>query len=223
MRMAYVVSSHITYTAHSVPRLLASMQRWGVPKDDVFVVVTDSGREIVQKGPACTFWYVTHNSLNFSPYVELVNPAREKVLAEYDYVFFLMCTTEVGPRFVELTNSFQGSPDVVGGHRFNGSERAQCDFGAYKISYVRSQERLIRETYLNCTGEVNIQFEGCMALYAPVRQFYPWEGPTMEKVAEPQDVYGVGTPRITERYHAIDVTKYKANWGQNGTRIVGHI
>lgn len=223
MRMAYIVSSHITYTSISLPRLLESMRRHGVPKEDVFVVVTESGRDIVQKGPACTFWYVTHNSLNFSPYVEAINPERQAVLSNYDYMFFLMCTTEVGPSFVALTNAFQGTPDAIGAHRFNGGDKAQCDFGAYKLSYVRSQEQMIRETYLNCSGEANIHYEGCMALYAPERQFYPCEGPSMEKIAEPQDIYGVGTPRITERYHAIDVTKYKANWGQNGTRIVGHI
>ncbi len=220
-RIAYLVSSHVIYAPISLPMLLASMACFNIPREDVFVVVCESGREMVQRGPQCTFWHVTYNVPVNSCYIEAVNPAREEALKDYDYVFLLMCTTEIGPNFYQLTQDITDEWDVWGAAPFpyNGENCAQCEYGAYRLSYLRSQYAHIQKFH-GCGDAYAVLNEGRMMQRAPTSRYYPCDvTPAMVRLSEPRDFYGVGADRITEYYPAIDLFKHKSNWGQGGLTL----
>lgn len=219
-RIAYLISSYFTYAPLSLPVLLKSMREHGVPREQVFAIVCGAAKTVEQIGPDCTFWHVTHNSRNFSPFVEAVNPERSATLAGFDYIFLLMCTSEIGPKFLERTQQIPDGADVVGAHDFHNYGRAQCDIGAYSLDYLRSRKEVIDQHYRDTTDEFNIAAEGLMFAEAANRAFYADGKLPMREIPPHRDIYGVGGARITEYYESVDLTKYKANWGQNGRTLL---
>ena len=216
-RIAYLVSSHVVYAPISLPKLLASLKQHNVPREDVFVIICESGLECVQQGPQCTFWHVPYNVQVSSVFIEAVNPEREEALKDYDYIFLLVCTSEIGPDFYKLTQDITDAYDVWGASPFpsHGPNATQCDFGAYRLAYLRSDRAYIQKWH-GCGDSYAIHNEGITMQRAPTKTYYPCVGPTMvQTVGIPRDYYGVGAVRITEHYRAIDLYKHKSNWGQN--------
>jgi len=209
--LAYLVSSHFSYAALTLPRLLPSMKRAGIPRENIFVVICGCRRDFDMAGPDCTFWFVRHESRNFCTFVEAINPARD--LAAFDHVFCLLDTCEAGPRFGKLSADFDRSLDAIAAHPLMKERLAMSDLGAYSLSHLRQQSILI-ETFCDAEPQVNYDYEGKLFSLAKKRAFYGDDG-GRSIVAEAADVYGTGSQRITEHYTAVDLYKFKSNWGQN--------
>lgn len=209
--LAYLVSSHFSYSMLTLPKLLPSMRRAGIPRENIFVIVCGCRRDFDMAGPDCTFWFVRHESRNFCTFVEAVNPARD--LSRFDHVFCLLDTCEAGPRFGKLSADFDRSLDAVAAHPLMEERLAMSDIGAYSLAHLRSQAGLI-DTFCDAEIQVNYDFEGKMFGLAERRAFYGGDG-GRKIYADPADIYGTGTLRITEHYTAVDLFKFKSNWGQN--------
>lgn len=225
--IAYLISSHFSYAPMALPRLLDSMIASGVKPEQIFVVMCGCRREFDQRTTKGTFWYVNHESRNFCTFVEAVDERRREALQNFDHVFCLLDTSEVGPQFAELTNKFDREWDAVGVNPHGSQERAQCDLAAYSLDHLRSIQHHI-ETFRNAHPSVNWEWEGRVFGEAERRTFYGREhwGPLpknkggfehigKEVVAGPQDIYGTGSMRITEYYKYADMYRFKSNWGQN--------
>lgn len=221
--IAYLVSSHFSYSTLALPILLESMRNCGIPAEHIFVIVCGCKREFDQRGPDCTFWFVNHESRNFCTFVEAISPARANALADFEHVFCLLDTCKAGPDFRERSQSFDRGLDAVAANPHTSERLAQSDLAAYSLVYLRSQSRTI-ETFRNAPSVVNLDWEGRIFRLAPRRDFYcgdSWDG--MRVVCGPEDVYGTGTARITEYYHSVDLIHFKSNWGQHGRNLSDRI
>lgn len=217
--LAYLVSSHFSYAPLALPRLLQSMRDCGIAAEHIFVVLCGCKREFDQKGPDCTFWFVNHESRNFCTFIEAINPARAEALSPFDHVFCLLDTCQAGPRFAELSQNFDRDLDAVAANPHLPHKVAQADLAAYSLRHLRSQAEAI-ETFRNAHPTVNLDWEGVIFHRAEKRAFYcgdSWDG--MKVICGPEDVYGTGTPRITEHYHSVDLIHFKSNWGQHGRNL----
>ncbi len=224
--IAYLISSHFSYCTLALPQLLKSMREAGVPKEDIFVVLSGCKREFEQVGPDCTFWYVGHESRNFATYVEAVNPWRHNALERFDHMFHLTDTCLVLPDFYKLSMTFNRNLDAVGATPFMGPQLAQTEFGAYKLDYLHGRAPMINKIYRNVTHDDNVDYEGRMfGLADPAKRAF-YSGTNDEKcvvINGPMDIYGTGTPRITERYTAVELLHFKSNWGQHGRKLLDTI
>lgn len=222
-KIAYLVSSHFSYCTFAVPPLLQSMKESGVPASSIFVIVCGCVREFDVKTIMGNFWYVNHESRNFCTFVEAINPKREESLKDFSHVFCLLDTCKAGPRFAELTSDIDIELDAVGANPFCGFHKTQSDLGAYKIDYLKKRGSII-SMFKNAPPIVNFDYEGKMYEYAPTenRCFYGGIGGN-QHYADAADVYGTGTLRLTEYYTAIDLYKYKSNWGQNGKNLLDRL
>jgi hypothetical protein len=225
--IAYLISSHFSYAPMALPRLLDSMIASGVKPEQIFVVMCGCRREFDQRTTRGTFWYVNHESRNFCAFVEAVDERRREALQDFDHVFCLLDTSEVGPKFAAVTDDFDREWDAVGVNPHGGEDRAQCDLAAYSLDHLRSIRHHI-ETFRNAHSSVNWEWEGKVFGLAQRKWFYGREkwGPIArtrtsyehigkQVVAGPLDVYGTGSMRITEYYKYADMFRFKSNWGQN--------
>ena len=211
--LAYLVSSHFSYSPLALPILLESMRCCGIPAAHIFVIVCGCKREFDQRGPDCTFWFVNHESRNFCTFIEAVNPARTDSLSPFDHVFCLLDTCKAGPKFAELSSKFDRNLDAC----------AANPHTTERLAHLRSMAETI-ETFRNAPSVVNLDWEGRVFQKAPNRAFYrgdSWD--EMQVVCGPEDVYGTGTPRITEHYRAVDLIHFKSNWGQYGRNLSDRI
>jgi hypothetical protein len=225
--IAYLISSHFSYAPMALPRLLDSMLASGVKPEQIFVVMCGCQREFDQKTTKGTFWYVSHESRNFCTFVEAVDERRRETLAEFDHVFCLLDTSEVGPKFAALTDDFDREYDAVGVCPIQGEQRAMCDLAAYSLDHLRANKHHI-DQFRNAEPSVNWDWEGRVFELAERKWFYgrerwgtlpkvpeDYENYGKQVVAGPQDVYGTGSMRITEYYKYADMFRFKSNWGQN--------
>jgi hypothetical protein len=184
-------------------------------------------REFDQRTTKGTFWFVSHESRNFCTFVEAVDERRREALQDFDHVFCLLDTSEVGPQFAALTDDFDREYDAVGVCPIQGEQRAMCDLAAYSLDHLRANKHHI-DQFRNAEPSVNWDWEGRIFERAERKWFYgrerwgtlprvpaDYEHYGKQVIAEPQDVYGTGSMRITEYYKYADMYRFKSNWGQN--------
>ena len=222
--LAYLISSHFSYAPLALPGMLRSMRASGIPPEQIFVVLCGCVREFDQRGPDCAFWFVTHESRNFSTFVEAIDPRRAEALAPFDHVWALMDSSRAGPRFGVLSQEFDRDLQACGANPLPPTDRAMTDLAVYSLEFLSSQAELIA-TYKNVTHEVNATHEGVLFRRADRRAFFPGDGqgmgilrdcgPGMRLTADGTDIYGTGVLRITEHYHSVDYYHFKSNWGQH--------
>ena len=89
---------------------------------------------------------------------------------------------------------------------------AQTELGAYSLEFLRAQRDWIMQ-WVDVDVVTNAHHAGELFSRASQRALY---GEGRYDIQPAQDVYGTGTMRITEYYPALDLWKYKSNWGQHG-------
>jgi hypothetical protein len=216
-KLAYVISSYFVYAPFTLPVILPSLIKSGISPDDIFVVICGCCIELNLKSRQGTFWYVKHDSRNFSVFVEAINPRRTE-LKQYSHIFLLMDTCKAGLDFYAKSSDIDLSKDAVGANAYiNGG----CigDLAAYKLDYLLSQKETIG-LFVNVSSINNYYWEGRMFAEAGSKSFYGGGSGRMIVVGKPFDIYGTGTLRITEYYPEIDLYKFKSNWGQHGLNFV---
>jgi hypothetical protein len=127
----------------------------------------------------------------------------------FEYAFFLQDTMMVEPWFVDYVVEYT-DPDINVTAVHNGI----CNLMCCRMDYVRSRRESLQRMR-NCTKKESIDHEGLLYTTAPrdKRALYD-----VERIPDLTPVYPYGspTPRMTEYYTPIGITKYKANYGQTG-------
>ena len=204
--VTYIINTHGKY---SVPlqRLLDSMSY--IPKHRIIVVIAESTvrDEILILPNGMRLVHVAHNSFDYTGALSLF----QYNLLTYPYIFFLQDTMEFGMNTDYFIRKIPIDADAIAA--FGG----QCNLVLYKRSYLEVQKDFIlaRE---NLTKLESIHYEGALWKNAPHHTSY--HNSTME-IQGSGNPYG-GAERIKEYYHAIDLIKWKANYGQNMHNMILH-
>lgn len=214
--VGYLVGSHVVYQHECLPTLLDSMKANGIDLSKVVVTVNGSNQEheFTQRGIMFVFQKPELAS-HFIPVVKL-DLGRKCGITHW---FYLNCTGRCGPRFKELVEAgFDPEADAtiagpwipVNGRGTGG--RAINDLCMYRHDYLMSQKVEIMSQYNMTVLQSICEYEGLLYALAPKQASYPNNSYHTDVPAV--DVYGTGTPRITEHFPAVDWHRYKKNWGQ---------
>lgn len=219
--IGYIITSHVAYQHAAVPMLLQGMFEQGIGGERVVVVVNGSAvqRQFRTRGVLYLFEQPEAQA-HLIPFVRDNIPGQFPGLTHW---FFFNCTSQCGPRFRELVEggydpeadaTLAGSLLHLGKRGTEG--RAINDLATYRADYLMQPETVavINEMRHFTTFESVCEWEGLVYALAPKKAHYPNVG--RQILGEPQDVYGTGTPRVTEYYPAVDWYRYKRNWGQMG-------
>jgi acetyltransferase-like isoleucine patch superfamily enzyme len=91
MEIKIAIATNINFYKHSLPIVLESLVNCGIEKTQIFVFNAGFSEEKTEKIDDITHYYLTHNSYEYSPLIEIV----EKELVS-DYWFLIHDTCKVG-------------------------------------------------------------------------------------------------------------------------------
>lgn len=210
--VGYFISSHVAQNHAIIPPLLQSMEECGIAAERIVVVVNGSGQPHDYRIRGVRFLFQQPEfAYHLLP-----------VLTEdfgFSHIFFLNGTSRCGPRFRELVETgFDPAADctlagdLIGLGSVGRHGRAINDLCMYRTGYLLEEKARLEE--ISEAGGASrkgiVEMEGVLYAVAPRQAQYPTLG---HQVTGPTDVYGTGTPRITEYYPGIDWYRFKKNWG----------
>lgn len=215
-RIGYIIGSHVVYQHACIVPLLDSMLPLGIDPKTIVVCVNGSGieHEFVQHGITFIF-RKPEEAAHFAPIVDLDLGTRLGIT----HWFYLNCTGICGPKFKELVEAGYGrdADCTVAGPKIPVTSRGRGgrpvnDLCMYRHDYLMTQREIICSQMEMSTPYAHAELEGVLFALAPKQAEYPNVGYHTDY--PPSDVYGTGTPRITEHFPAVDWHRYKKNWGQ---------
>lgn len=204
--VTYIINTHSRYIL-PLERLLDSMSY--IPRDRIIVVIAESKvrDEVLVFDNGMRVVHVHHNSFDYTGAISLF----QRSLKTAPYIFFLQDTMEFGMNTDYFIRS--ASTDVPCVAAFGG----QCNLVLYKRDYLEYHKDWILQRE-NLSKLDSIQHEG--KLWRMSSELASFPNNTME-VQGTGNPYG-GADRIKEYYHAIDLIKWKANYGQNMNNMILH-
>lgn len=202
--IGYLISSHIDYSA---PRLRLLESTRGINPNRIVVVVGGCPAETRR------MWHhpiveVTHNSYDYTALIDYVEHAD--TYPDWSHLFLLHDTMELGPDADYLIGQADRSKKAVavwGG---------QCNLMLLRADYVRQCEAQLLGLK-NCSKRYAVEMEGFLWRHLPESERGIYAGDCQQLGVE--QTYG-GAERLREYYSGVDITKYKANWGQPGEVVV---
>ena len=214
MSVGYLVGSHVIYSKPLAILLESMVELNKIEPSKIAVVVNGSWKE--HSFTECGIRYFYRQREFVSHFAPLVNFELGESMG-CSHWFYLNCTSRCGPRFRELVESgFRLDADAtLAGSLLpitssGGTDgRAINDLAMYRYDYLARDRDKINDMYH--MGNNHAIWEGILYAHAPKQAHYPRID---HIVSGPSDVYGAGTPRITEYYPGIDWYRYKKNWGQ---------
>lgn len=207
--VTYVISSHAEYQS---PRrtLVKSMLDCGIDPTRIVVVVGGSGSPDSAGEGQPEEVHVDHNSYDFTGMIWL-SESLDTLPPEKDRFVFLHDTMVFGERSDELFNSAQEDSWATA-----AESDAQCNLVCYHREYLKSRANDI-QALKNCDKTTAINFERHFWRSCPEkhRRIYP-----RAECIHLGDGYPYGgSLRRQEYYPAVDITKWKANWGQSAGNL----
>lgn len=215
MKIGYIIGSHVVYNHIALPILMDSMFSYGIDRSAVVVNTNGSTREHDHVHGKTRYIFSKEDAASHLTPIVSKDLGTEMGITHW---FYLDCTARCGPRFKELVESgFDPEADctlaaVLIPLASRGSEgRAMNNMCMYSHAYLMAQkdEIMSQRDITSCPNAVHL--EGELFAIAPKKARYPNLGYT---VKEASDIYDSGTPRITEYHHAVDLFRFKKNWGQ---------
>lgn len=202
--VTYIINSHIKYK-EPLHILLRSMSY--IPKDRIVIVLAGADTNKTFTTQDYITYGVDHNSFDYTGAIALY----DHTIHTAPYVFFLQDTMEVGMN----TDYFirKARTDVPAVAAFGG----QCNLVLYKRDYLDHHKNFILARR-NLSKHESVHYEGMLWHLSAELASYPHA--TM-KVLGSGNPYN-GAERIKEYYDAIDLIKWKANYGQNMSAMILH-
>jgi len=196
MNIGYIVSTNIDYMDITVPKLINSFT--STERVHVFVGKSRVNYNYrIGEGPI--YHYVQYGAYEHTALIGAV-----EFSLPYDAVFLLHDTCEVGPNFEQLVKDGASDNDMT------VIWNAMCGFGLYKLSllhrikpYLDGLKDCDKHTAMVQEGQIFRSKMGTASVYP--NDSYINKGT--------QDIYGTGKHRLIEYYGAVDLYKYKANYG----------
>lgn len=216
MRIGYIIGSHVVYNHVALPILLDSMFNLnGIDRSAVVVTTNGSTREHDQAQAKTRYIFRKEDAASHFTPVVCMNLGKEMGITHW---FYLDCTSRCGPRFRELVEGgFDRDADctlaaVLIPLASRGSEgRAMNNLCMYSHEYLMAQKDEIMSQRDFSSSTSAVRLEGELFALAPRKARYPNLEYTIKAAA---DIYDTGTPRITEYHGAVDLFRFKKNWGQ---------
>jgi hypothetical protein len=194
MQVNYIINSHIAYK-DALDNLLASMSY--IDPSRYKIVIGGAKERVVVDNRI----YVTHNSFDFTGIIDMLRYGWELG----NWIMCLQDTMQFNPDTDALINHFDAKKSAIA--VFGG----QCNLVTYHRSVIEGYAGFFLEN-INLSKKQSIDFEG-----------YPYKLlPENERGSYYSNCEVIGTTRlpngnvdrIIERYTAINLLKYKANYGQ---------
>jgi len=196
IRIKYLVSSHVDYYKKTLPIILPSLVGQ-VGAKNVSVTIGGGGDENGLFMGVDTHW-VTHNSFEYSSLINFVELNTCK--CGYEFVFLLHDTMICGDSFSELSSKLDVFGDVTMAH-----EKAWCNLGAFKVSFLASiKDSLMAMKNMSKKRAIELEgkFFGKYATYA---------NPSADLLKDfCKSPYG-GADRCVCKFNSVDVIKYGSN------------
>jgi hypothetical protein len=162
-KIKYVISSHKSYYNVTVKRLVNSLNKSGIPNEDIFIVVGGEGNDYFLEQDGIEHKNVFSNSFDLTGFIECVKYA---LFPEYDYFFLLHDTCEVGENFRRLVEE-RITPEIVTlamcgtypssniglykrDHVMNNKQKLVSLENQTKDVYVNQEDLLLVDKYHNC-------------------------------------------------------------------------
>lgn len=204
MSIGYIVSTNIMYMDVTLPKLLASMEKIGIPHSDVVIFVGRHGHYLDKRLDHC----YRHVYLPYGGFEKTALIGATEVDLPFSHAFLLHDTCVVGERFHErIQNGTNLDADVT------STNNALCDFGAYRVAFLKHIAPYLHRLK-DMTKHTAIAEEGAIyRQHMGITAEYPHNGRECEIIGH-ADPYKTGVARMIEYYPAIDMYKYKANYGQ---------
>lgn len=200
-RIGYLISSHRDYRV-PLARLLYSMQ--AIDPADILIVAGGFAQPLVMTDrQGRRRIEVTHNSYDYTALIGLLD--NPDMWSAPDHLFLLHDTMELGPQSDTLIR--QANP----AHLATAAWGGECNLALYRLDYLQQRAQDILKLS-NCTKLQAVQAEGFLWRSLPESERGGYPGAC--DVGVVRRTYG-GTERSVCHYRGVDVTKYKANWGQN--------
>jgi len=194
-RVTYLISSCKGYEA-PLARLLASL-----PADaHAFVVVGGHERRRPRLSASIAHVEVSHNSYDYTALIEYI----EGDWTFFDHLFLLHDTMELGPdaaRLIHQAPANAKATAVWGG---------ECNLGLYRADYLHECRAQILGLK-NCSKRYAVEMEGFLWRQLPESERASYPGDIA--IGEAEQAYA-GAERQRVHYAGVDITKWKANWGQ---------
>lgn len=197
-KIKYCISSHITFQAVCLPKLLSSLSE--IPKSDIIVTVGGATRRRSETKNGIRFFYVPYNAFEYSSFVNIIENEIES-----DYWFLLHDTMQASGNFYRLSRCIRCKTDVV-----LASKKGWCNLGAFRYNFLMSMSDEIK-TWKNISKDKAVQLE--RRFYRPKASisWYPNLDVTNKGY---EDVYQTGVIRKIDHYHSVNIIKYGANGKQ---------
>ncbi len=202
MKIGYLVNSHVSYYLESLPRLILSMNKSGIPTLDIHIYVGGSDVDASDTFMGCTIYFVKHNSYDYTTFIEWTkNPVKE-----YDAVFYLHDTCEVEESFKNLVEiNYDSLYEVM---YCTIKHVGICNIGMYRSDYLYSLRKKF-EFLKDCDKNTAVLWEGFAIKESNSKKCYPDENIENSQI---EVIYKDGVLRKIEHYKHLGLKKYKANW-----------
>lgn len=213
MEIKIAIATNINFYKHSLPIVLESLLKCGIEKNQIFVFNAGFSEEKTEKIDNITHYYLTHNSYEYSPLIEIV----EKELIS-DYWFLIHDTCKVGPSFKELLYRIpENNPS-----KLSLKDSPAMSIGSYDYNYLISiKQKLLAIKNTDYSNESLVKWK---KWGVPNEDFILWKtypDPVIYNnnknwsIVSYENWYGTNTIRRTEYYPSLDIYKNKSNWGQS--------
>lgn len=205
MEADYIINSHVGYTK-PLEMLLASMEHIDPRRIFIFIGGAEKEQIHVRMRDGLLTFYVTHDSYDYTGLITLI----EKRLITAEHIFCLQDTMLFGPTSDTLICNANPHAEATAAHGW------QCNLVLYRRDYVLHREKFIR-SMKNCSKQDSITYEGWLWKASSNRAEYVGTDCIQQGYEFP---YNPETRRLKEYYPAVDIIKYKGNWGQNMNDLV---
>jgi hypothetical protein len=194
----YLVSSHVAYSAVTVPRALRALTRAsGISPDRILVVCGGAAASERACIGGVEHRFVTHNSYDHTGLIELLDSGDRS-----EYWFALHDTCETGPEFEERSRK------VDARHEYTSAVReGWFNMGAFSWSFLQREADYVL-SLRNCTKVQAILTERNYMRLAESA----WYGTGEIEYRGFEDVYGRGVRRSRLYLPDLDMYKFQANW-----------
>ena len=192
-----VISSHVDYETQTVPRIIRSLRREGIP-DDCITVVVGGAKEEATIEEGYTKRYITDNLLGCTGLVPLLKGTLE---VPTSYVLLLHDTCEAVSGFEEKVKSIDiGLPyDII---------EASREIGLWSTDFIK--KILSIDGFTTARVPLHEKFNNMKSLAGTICTLQE------PKKMRAKDVYGTGTMRQVLDIESLGIKKYMGNKQSGG-------
>lgn len=196
--LTYIIHSHVGYGI-ALARLIQSAQY--IPKDRMMIILSGASDSYMYTHRGYLTLSTSDQSFDHDGIIAVV---QKQLPLKTDHVLFLQDTMEIGWNTDYLARHVD--PKIPATAAFGG----QCNLVVYRVDYLLHHKNWIIQRR-NLSKHESVQYEGMLWKMTSEHASFP--NSTCEILGE--DTPYSDVPRIKEYYPALDIIKWKANYGQN--------